>query len=232
MKGYLMAVATVGLLISCTDQPKSEQQAVATKQDEKPVKEKATGASVEKSSVATKAPNQVSTSTNPPQKVKMLRFVPPMIVDREEEYPEHDGLVVNLDNWSSSTQQGSEDYYGDAVPEPEPMPMKQDVIYEIVDEPAEFPGGMDAMRDYLKKNMMYPAIAKENGIQGKCYLRFIVNTDGSISDVRVLRGVTDCPECDKEATRVVKNMPRWKPGRMNGKDVKMYFTLPLAFKLT
>ena len=162
----------------------------------------------------------------------MLRFVPPMIVDREEEYPEHDGLVANLDNWSSSTQQGSEDYYGDAAPEPEPMSMKQDVIYEIVDEPAEFPGGMDAMRDYLKKNMMVPGIAKENGIQGKCYLRFVVNTDGSISDVRVLRGVTDCPECDKEATRVVKNMPRWKPGRMNGKDVKMYFILPLAFKLT
>ena len=231
MKGYLMAIATVGLLVSCKDQPKSDQQA-AIKQKETPVKEKTAGASEEKSTVATKATNQVSTPANPPQQVKMLRFVPPTIVDREEEHFEHGRLVANEDNWSSGTQQGSEDYYGDAMPEPEPMPMKQDVIYEIVDEPAEFPGGTEAMRDYLKKNMMYPAIAKENGIQGKCYLRFVVNTDGSISDVRVLRGVTDCPECDKEATRVVKNMPRWKPGSVNGKDVKMYFTLPIAFKLT
>jgi protein TonB len=232
MKGYLMAVATVGLIVSCTDQTKSDQQVVATKQDETPVKEKATGASVEKSAVSTKPTNQVSTPANPPHQVKMLRFVPPTIVDREEENPEYDGIVANVDNWSSSAQQGSDDYYGDAAPEPEPMPLKQDVIYEIVDEPAEFPGGMDAMRDYLKKNMMYPAIAKENGIQGKCYLRFVVNTEGSISDVRVLRGVAGCPECDKEATRVVKNMPKWKPGKMNGKDVKMYFTLPIAFKLT
>ena len=231
MKGYLMALATVGLLVSCTDQTKSDQQAAA-KQKEKTVKEKAPNASVEKSTVATKTTNQVSTPVNPPQQVKMLRFVPPTIVDREEEYPENDGLFANEDNWSTRTAQIGDGYYGDAVPEPELMPMKQDVVYEIVDEPAEYPGGREAMSEYLRKNLIYPTIAKENEIQGKCYVRFVVNTDGSISDVRVLRGVTDCPECDKEATRAVKNMPNWKPGRMNGKDVKSVFTLPISFKLT
>lgn len=231
MKGYLLAVAVVGLLVSCTDQTKSDQHA-ASKQKETTVKEKAPSASVAKSTLATKSTKQASMSANPPQQVKMLRFVPPTIVERDEEYPENDGIVANEENWTTRTQQGSEDFYRDVMPEPEPMPMKQDVVYEIVDEPAEYPGGREAMSEYLKKNLMYPAIAKENGIQGKCYLRFVVNTDGSISDVRVLRGVTDCPECDKEATRTVKNMPNWKPGRMNGKDVKMYFTLPIAFKLT
>jgi len=232
MKGYIIAVAAVGLLGSCTDQTKSDQQSAATKQKVTPVKKKTTSVSVDKSPVVTKATNVASKPANTAHQMKMLRFVTPTIVDREENYSGYDLLVADEDNWSNRTQQGSEDYDVVAAPEPERAYVKQDEIYEIVDEQAEFPGGMDAMREYLKKNLMYPAIAKENGIQGKCYLRFVVNTDGSISDVRVLRGVAGCPECDKEATRVVKNMPNWKPGRMNGKDVKMYFTLPLGFKLT
>jgi protein TonB len=91
---------------------------------------------------------------------------------------------------------------------------------------------MDAMRVYLKKNLMYPIMARDAGIQGKCYIRFIVNADGSISDVRVLRGVTDCPECDQEALRVVKRMPNWAPGKVNGKAVRINYNLPIVFKLT
>lgn len=98
-----------------------------------------------------------------------------------------------------------------------------------VDEPAQFPGGYDALRAYLGKNIRYPSLPYELGIQGKCYIRFVVSKKGDISDVTIMRGVPDCNECDQEAVRVVKGMPDWKPGKSNGKIVNSYFNLPVNF---
>lgn len=105
-----------------------------------------------------------------------------------------------------------------------------EVIYDIVDEPAEFPGGMGALKEYIKANLKYPETARANGIEGKCYLQFIVKADGYISNVKVKKGVTDCPECDQEAIRLVKNMPQWKPGKTKGENANSNFTLPVTFK--
>ena len=99
----------------------------------------------------------------------------------------------------------------------------------FVETMPEFPGGQSALFMYLQKNIVYPSAASEAGIQGKVYIRFVVDVDGSITQVEVLRGVEK--SLDDEALRVVKKMPNWKPGTQGGKPVKVYFNLPISFKL-
>ncbi len=101
----------------------------------------------------------------------------------------------------------------------------------VVDEPAEFPGGRAALKAFLEDNLRYPEWEAQQGIGGKCYLRFVVSKTGEISRVSVIRKVAECPDCDKEAQRVVKKMPNWKPGRQNGQAVAVYFNLPIRFTL-
>lgn len=115
-----------------------------------------------------------------------------------------------------------------AQPKIEP---KVDEIALIVEEDAEFPGGRKAMLQYLANNIKYPESAVAAGIEGKSTLRFVVDIDGKISDVKVLRGIAGCKECDAEAARVIRSMPKWKPGKNGGKAVKSYFDLPVVFKL-
>lgn len=104
-------------------------------------------------------------------------------------------------------------------------------IFTIVEENAEFPGGIAEMAKFIQKNLQYPSMAREAGISGKCFLKFVVNEDGDISNVEVLKGVSGCPDCDREAIRVVKSMPKWKPAKMTGRAVKCYFNLPISFKI-
>ncbi|WP_343606360.1 TonB family protein [Fluviicola sp.] len=108
---------------------------------------------------------------------------------------------------------------------------KQPVVLDVVEEPAEFPGGMAALKKYLSENMNYPKAAEENGIEGKVFLKFKVMETGKIQDVKVARGISGCPECDQEAIRLAENMPLWKPGKLNGKPISMYYSLPITFKL-
>lgn len=103
---------------------------------------------------------------------------------------------------------------------------------EIIDfpqDPAEYPGGMAALYEYLGKSIKYPELARENGIEGKVYIQFIIEKDGSITDVGVLKGRHK--SLDAEATRVVNAMPKWKPGKMGNKNVRVRFTLPINFVL-
>lgn len=95
----------------------------------------------------------------------------------------------------------------------------------------EFPGGTVDMMQFLQKNIVYPNMAKEAGLQGKCFLKFVVGVDGSINDVAVMRGVPGCIECDIEAIRVVYSMPKWNPGKQKGKAVPVFFNLPINFHL-
>ncbi|MBI3238085.1 MAG: energy transducer TonB [Flavobacteriia bacterium] len=104
-------------------------------------------------------------------------------------------------------------------------------IHKIVDEEARFPEGDAALKQFIVTNLQYPENAKELGIEGKCYLTFVVSETGQCSDFKVVRGVPDCPECDKEAVRILKLMPDWKPGRINGKNVRSYYNLPVKFSL-
>ena len=102
-------------------------------------------------------------------------------------------------------------------------------IFVIVEKMPTFPGGQSKMMKFLSKNIKYPVIAAENGIKGRVICEFVVNKDGQIVDVKVLRGVDS--SLDKEAVRVIKKMPRWTPGEQGGKPVRTKFTLPVSFRL-
>ena len=106
---------------------------------------------------------------------------------------------------------------------------KDQKVYDMVEEMPEYPGGMEALMKYLTTNVKYPKDAVKQKIQGRVMVTFIVDTDGSITDVKVVKAVF--PSIDKESVRVVKNMPKWKPGKKDGRPVKVKYTLPLAFHL-
>ncbi len=107
---------------------------------------------------------------------------------------------------------------------------EEEVVFVVVESMPEFPGGQQALFKYLGDNVKYPVIAQENGIQGRVICQFVVNKDGSIVDIEVVRSGGD-PSLDKEAVRVIKSMPKWKPGKQRGKPVRVKFTLPVNFKL-
>ena len=107
---------------------------------------------------------------------------------------------------------------------------EEEVIFVVVESMPEFPGGQQALFKYLSENVKYPVIAQENGIQGRVICQFVVNKDGSIVDVEVVRSGGD-PSLDKEAVRVIKSMPKWKPGKQRGKAVRVKYTVPVNFKL-
>ncbi len=106
---------------------------------------------------------------------------------------------------------------------------KNDMVFDVVEVMPQFPGGQIAMLQYLMKNIKYPEQAMKEGIQGRVTVRFIVEKDGSISDVKPVLSVH--PLLNKEAVRVVKSMPKWSPGKHNGKPVRVRFNLPVMFKL-
>ena len=106
---------------------------------------------------------------------------------------------------------------------------EDDEIFIAVDQQPEFEGGYEAMMAFIKQNMQYPTNARHMKVEGTVHVSFVVSKTGEISDVRVLRGFMT--ECDKEAVRVVGVMPRWKPGKQNGRNVNVRFILPLKFKL-
>lgn len=111
----------------------------------------------------------------------------------------------------------------------EEEPEVDDAPFMVVEDMPEFPGGTNALLEYLKKNIKYPAICRENNIQGRVLVQFIVNKDGSIVDCEVVKPVN--PSLDKEALRVISGMPKWKPGSQRGKPVRVKYTVPVNFRL-
>ena len=107
---------------------------------------------------------------------------------------------------------------------------EEEVVFVVVETMPEFPGGQQALFKYLSENVKYPVIAQENGIQGRVICQFVVNKDGSIVEVEVVRSGGDA-SLDKEAIRLMKSMPKWKPGMQRGKPVRVKFTVPVNFKL-
>lgn len=103
-------------------------------------------------------------------------------------------------------------------------------IFTEIDEMPEFPGGQAKLMNWLAVNIRYPDAAQQHGVQGRVIVNFVVEKDGSISGVRVLKGVDK--DLDAEAIRVVKRMPKWQPGKNNGESVRCYYTLPVTFKLS
>jgi protein TonB len=162
----------------------------------------------------------------------MVKVTPPVIKDDAvEEEPQKLQEEVKETQVGVKDQEGEKDIIAPPSQEDGPGEPSAPEIFTIVEEQAEFPGGIAAMMKYIQQNVQYPAMAREAGISGKCFLKFVVNENGEISNVEVLKGVPGCPDCDKEAIRVVKSMPKWKPAKMTGRAVKCYFNLPFSFKI-
>ena len=110
-----------------------------------------------------------------------------------------------------------------------PKPEVENKVFDVVEQMPSFPGGQSALMQYLANNIKYPVVAQENGVQGRVVVSFVVERDGSITDVQVVRSVD--PSLDREAQRVVKSMPRWIPGKQNGQAVRVKYNVPVSFRL-
>lgn len=110
-----------------------------------------------------------------------------------------------------------------------PLKVEETKVFDVVERMAQYKGGDTALMDYLNKNIKYPVNAEKNGIQGRVVTTFVVERDGSITDVRVIKSVD--PSLDKEAVRVIRSMPKWNPCKQNGAAVRVKFTMPITFIL-
>lgn len=146
------------------------------------------------------------------------------VVDDDVELEQQD--IISSEDDASAAQ--TETFVAPVVEEEEEEESAQQ-IFTVVEKQPEFPGGTAELFKYLSKAIKYPVIAQENGIQGRVVCSFVVNRDGSIVDIQVMRGVD--PSLDKEAVRVISEMPKWKPGEQRGKPVRVRFILPVQFRL-
>ena len=100
----------------------------------------------------------------------------------------------------------------------------------VVEQMPEFPGGPSAQMKFLSQNIVLPKAELDREYSGRCYIKFMVDSTGLIRNPEVIKGIPQCPECDREALRVIQLMPRWKPGKQNGKAVNVYYTIPVIFR--
>lgn len=169
-----------------------------------------------------------------------VKFTAPVIkkdseVKPEDEIKTQDQLMQNKAAIGSFDVKGNDDANGEVlkakevIAQPEPPKVEENKVFDMVEEMPSFPGGPAALMQFLQSNTHYPVVAQENGVQGRVTVSFVVEKDGSITDVQVARSAD--PYLDKEAIRVVKSMPRWTPGRQNGSTVRVKFNVPVTFKL-
>jgi periplasmic protein TonB len=179
----------------------------------------------------------------PPEmpKVSTTKFLPPEIKP-DELVPED--VPPPTQKQLAEAPAGQDDVKGDpnavdVVVDPDAGPKKEEVVevkpaepeevFTVVEQQPEFPGGTSKMYQYLGKNIQYPSAAQRANVTGKVFLAFVVNTDGSIQNVEVIKGIGF--GCDEEAVRVVRSMPRWLPGKQSGRPVRVKYTLPVSFTL-
>jgi protein TonB len=178
-----------------------------------------------------------------PEKVaSSVKFTEP-VIKKDNQVKEDNQLKQQEDLNESTTKIGALDVKGNdeggevlkveraeiEQPKPEPKKEEDNKVFDVVEQQPAFPGGQGALLSWLSQNIHYPAVAEENGIQGRVVVSFVVEKDGSISNVQVVRGVD--PSLDKEAARVVKSMPKWTPGKQNGQAVRVKYNVPVTFKL-
>ena len=193
-------------------------------------------AKVEKKEIIKQEPEKVV------EQVKSsVKFTAP-IIKKDSEVKEED--EIKLDEVQKSdkavgafTVEGNDEVGGAvlkakeeiAAPEPPKHVVEETKIFTVVEQMPMFPGGDGALMGYLRDNIHYPTVAAENGVQGRVVVGFVVERDGSITDVNILRGVD--PSLDREAMRVVKSMPKWTPGKQNGSAVRVKYQVPVSFRL-
>ena len=151
-----------------------------------------------------------------------------MLVYRELDFVSENNKEISEYGYNKDVVETEADEVIEIVEEVEPEPVTEDV-YTVVEKMPSFPGGEAKLYEYLGENIKYPLMAKESGVQGKVYIQFVVEKDGSITEVNVARGIGG--GCDKEALRVTAEMPKWSPGEQRGKKVRVKYTLPIVYQL-
>lgn len=154
---------------------------------------------------------------------------PDQVTKTQDEIAQSDVAVGAVDYDKGSDEAEHVLKVTDKVVDEVPPVREETKVWDVVEQMPSFKGGDQALMNYLTKSIHYPAIAEENGIQGRVVCTFVVERDGSITDIKVVRSVD--PSLDKEAVRVLKAMPKWIPGKQNGSAVRVKFTLPVTFKL-
>ena len=155
-------------------------------------------------------------------------------VKEDQEMKSQDDLAETNTAIGAFTVEGNDEtaevkHVEEKIAEPEPVKEEETKVFDVVEQMPSFPGGPSALMQYLNSNIKYPVVAEENGVQGRVVCTFVVEKDGSITDVRVVKSVD--PSLDKEAARVVKSMPKWIPGKQNGSAVRVKYTVPVTFRL-
>lgn len=156
----------------------------------------------------------------PPPKVQL-----PEIIEVPDEEEIEEEIEVELD-----VEVTEETVIEDIVFEEEPAEEVVDEVFTIVEDQPEFPGGMAAFYKYVGDNMDYPSQARRMGIEGRVYVQFVVDKDGSVTEVKAVKGIG--AGCDEEAERVLREAPKFKPGKQRGRPVKVRMVLPIIFKLS
>lgn len=176
-------------------------------------------------------------SVEPPPALKSsVKFTAP-VIKKDEEVSEQDEMksqeeisntkgIISIADVKGNDEKNGKDI---ADVKADVIQVVEEPTYDVVEQMPSFPGGEGELLTYIAKNLKYPVIAQENGIQGTVIVRFVVSKTGEVDKVEVLRSLD--PACDKEAKRVVANLPRWIPGKQNGANVSVYYTLPIRFKL-
>ena len=195
-----------------------------------------------KAEVKRKAPVKVEQEQKVEKVKSSIKFTAPVIKKDSEVKPEEE-MKSQEDLNKTSTSIGALDAKGNdeaagvvlqakqdiAQPEPPKHEEVENKVFTTVEQMPSFPGGDAALMNWLRNNVRYPAVAEENGIQGRVVVSFVVERNGSITDVQVVKSVD--PSLDKEASRVVKSMPNWIPGKQNGSAVRVKYNVPVTFRL-
>lgn len=163
----------------------------------------------------------------PAEQQLVVKYVAPVVVDSLK-VEDQSKLMISDEQVETTVNKEAVEVVEQKQDEVQ-VEQKEEEVFMVVEEMPEFPGGTPALRKFLAESVKYPVVAQENGIQGKVYVNFVVNKDGSVSGAKIARGVD--PSLDAEALRVVSTLPKWKPGKQRGVPVRVSYTVPISFVL-
>lgn len=177
-----------------------------------------------------------SVAPPPPALKSSIKFTAPVIkrdeeVHEEDEIKSQEELTQTKVAISIADVKGNDEEHGVDIADLKQVVVQAPVeeVFDMVEQMPQFPGGTAELMKFIGENLKYPTIAQENGIQGRAVCQFVVGKDGKVRDAKVVKGLD--PHCDKEALRVILALPRWIPGKQNGRPVSVKFTVPITFRL-
>ncbi len=212
---------------------------LATPKDKEVMTEVTTLSKLAQPEVKQQKVNKLEPETPPPALKSSIKFTAP-VIKKDEEVTDDDEIKSQQQLTQTKTAISIADVKGNDEANGKDIADLKDAIttapaeeeekpYTMVEQMPQFPGGDQELLSYIAKNLRYPAIAQENGIQGKVFIRFVVTANGDVKNVTVVRSLDN--SCDKEAIRVISSLPKWIPGKQNGRNVPVYYTVPITFRL-